>query len=503
MTSRQLIRSSTAIALVVFVCALTIAADVPPADVLKSNGLAKVGSLYLLDADVKLSDSLRELRRAETLLQTYTTKRRAIEADITKAEQYIIGWEREKVALHEQLSKTSTAQTQLYNQIIGDINKRNSDILEAAKYMQDRAAALKKLEAPTDHISVTLALAAKLEEAQKQYDLLATKEEIKSALAMLNEKSPIKFRLGPTATFKEQLIKLRRQRDAINNAVIKFEIRGGVPHVPAILNGTVVVPMVVDSGASLVTITTDVAKQLKLSASDDAEEITLTVADGKQVKAKLMTLDSIRVGQFSVKNVLCAVLPESAAAESTCLLGGTFLRHFIYQMDLSAGVLHLSPITAEQSKSTTEPLTPQEQAKAQPTSAPAPTTEQTAEQPVEPAAEASAEFTLEIRANIDGGEDVNVTSHGLVWKHYSGNWPSDVVVNGTKWNPQKKDTLPSADRLASLRNVDWSKATVVQRYGRGKLTMKKVKDGVLINFDDPDPGVEFYAIKISFSPSAD
>ena len=270
MTSRQLIRSSTAIALVVFVCALTIGADAPPADVLKSNGLTKVGSLYLLDADVKLSDSLRELRRAETLLQSYTTKRRGIEADVSKAEQFIVGWEREKVALHEELSKTSTAQTQRYNEIIGEINKRNSEILEAAKYMEDRAAALKKLEAPTDHISVTLALTAKLEDAQKQYDLLAAKEEIKSALAMLNEKSPIKFHLGPSATFKDHLTKLRRQRDAINNAVIKFEIRGGVPHVPTILNGTVVVPMVVDSGASLVTITSEVAKQLKLSASADA-----------------------------------------------------------------------------------------------------------------------------------------------------------------------------------------------------------------------------------------
>ena len=74
-------------------------------------------------------------------------------------------------------------------------------------------------------------------------------------------------------------------------------------------------------------------------------------------------------------------------------------------------------------------------------------------------------------------------------------WAARIVL------PGHQNTLPSSDRLEALRAVDWSKASVVQKYGRGKATMKIVKNGISINFDDPDPGVDFYAIKISFSPS--
>src|SRR5438552_471216 len=66
-----------------------------PDEVLKSSGLAKVGLFYLLDADAKLPDGLRAIRKAEAQLQAYAAKRRAIEADIDKAKNFAIQWEQE------------------------------------------------------------------------------------------------------------------------------------------------------------------------------------------------------------------------------------------------------------------------------------------------------------------------------------------------------------------------------------------------------------------------
>src|SRR5205807_3807882 len=69
----------------------------------------------------------------------------------------------------------------------------------------------------------------------------------------------------------------------------------------------------------------------------------MQLADGKVVEARHMVLKSVRVGQFTVENVDCAVLPETLVAADN-LLGGSFLRNFVYKLDPQAGELHLSQI---------------------------------------------------------------------------------------------------------------------------------------------------------------
>jgi clan AA aspartic protease (TIGR02281 family) len=132
--------------------------------------------------------------------------------------------------------------------------------------------------------------------------------------------------------------------------VVKFNVEGGVPHVLATLNGTSTQTMVFDSGASLVTLNADVARQLTLTAPAKETTVKLQDAKGTLTDAKIMILKSIRVGQYTVEDVECAVMPESSHGSN--LLGGTFLRHFIYRMDLSSGELHLLPREAGRTKLT-------------------------------------------------------------------------------------------------------------------------------------------------------
>jgi hypothetical protein len=56
-----------------------------------------------------------------------------------------------------------------------------------------------------------------------------------------------------------------------------------------------------------------------------------------------MMIKSVRVGQFTVENVECAVLPESLVAAEN-LLGGSFLQNFVYKLDPVAGELHMSQV---------------------------------------------------------------------------------------------------------------------------------------------------------------
>jgi predicted aspartyl protease len=79
--------------------------------------------------------------------------------------------------------------------------------------------------------------------------------------------------------------------------------------------------------------------------------IQLTMADGKVVEGKYMVLKSVKVGQFTVHDVDCVVLPKSLVAADP-LLGGSFLNNFIVKIDPVAKELHLAAIQDPKQKIT-------------------------------------------------------------------------------------------------------------------------------------------------------
>src|SRR5262249_51782157 len=157
------------------------AEDTSPEAILKSKGLIKVGSYFLLDADVKLSDGLRAMRKAQKDIDDYGKKRHAIEADIDKAKTSAIQWGRQMTAIQDQLTRTSD--TRQYNQLVGQSNSLANNIKEAEQYIEQRQTDLRKLPAPgDDQITATIDLADKMEAAAKRYEELAADSEVKSAL---------------------------------------------------------------------------------------------------------------------------------------------------------------------------------------------------------------------------------------------------------------------------------------------------------------------------------
>jgi clan AA aspartic protease (TIGR02281 family) len=132
----------------------------------------------------------------------------------------------------------------------------------------------------------------------------------------------------------------------VREGVIKLTLQGGTPHAYATINGSLTLLMTVDTGASAVTLSADSAKKLGLTPDSHDPTVKISTADGKLTDVKVMTLDSIKVGQFTVQNVKCYVLPAKVSGSN--LLGGTFLRNFICRMDLSALELHLTQVGSTQ-----------------------------------------------------------------------------------------------------------------------------------------------------------
>ncbi|MDB5319169.1 MAG: hypothetical protein JWN40_800 [Phycisphaerales bacterium] len=316
-------------------------------EVLKSKALTKVGIFYLLQDDIKLPEGLRAQRQTKKQVEDYLRKKTSLEKEIETVKSSIDEWDREYNELHVMMARTKDIPH--HNQIVGEINTRVAKIKEAVKYGQARQEELSKLSDPrNNYAGIVIELADKMEAVATQYEAIAAEPAIKAALAKINESSVPKVKLGPSAQLTQELSVIRKEREKISSGTIKFALGGGVPQVQVTLNGKVTQLMVVDSGASFVSLSWDVAKELDVTPDSKAQGITLTIADGKTVEAKLIKLKSVRVGAFVVENVECVVLPKSARGSQ--LLGGSFLRNFIYRMDLGAGELHLTQLAGGTAK---------------------------------------------------------------------------------------------------------------------------------------------------------
>ena len=184
---------------------------------------------------------------------------------------------------------------------------------------------------------------AALDATMEQYKVLAADADVQAAIAQINKASGKKFALGPSDHLKAELPDIQKLRERVNSDTINFESIGGVPTVPILLNGTLSVHAIVDSGAAAVTISDGVAKQLGITPGPNDRITHMVTADGTVTEVHVMLIKSVRLGKFTIENVECIVQPPSGK-ETDTLLGGTFLRRFVYKMDLGAGQLKLSQI---------------------------------------------------------------------------------------------------------------------------------------------------------------
>ncbi len=127
--------------------------------------------------------------------------------------------------------------------------------------------------------------------------------------------------------------KIRREKEP--KGVEVFTDSGHV-FVKAMLNKKVPVRLAMDTGASYVVITQDIADKLGLKKSDDDQILNMQVADGRKLEARCIKLASISLSGVEEKDVDVAILPSSAKDLSfgDGLLGMSFLGRFNFKVDI-------------------------------------------------------------------------------------------------------------------------------------------------------------------------
>jgi clan AA aspartic protease (TIGR02281 family) len=193
-------------------------------------------------------------------------------------------------------------------------------------------------------IQAVLDLRQLVDSTVKQYAVLADDDSIKKALNDLGTKSKSSLKLGPSRDFQEKVKLLEKIEKSVLTEEVELRRRGGVYEVDVTLNKNITVPMIFDTGASFITISTELARRIGLTPQTTDRTIELHVADGSVIEAKEMVIPSVRVGKFTLKNVVCAVMPADKR-DAGLLLGQTFINQFTHKVE--GGRLMLSKVETE------------------------------------------------------------------------------------------------------------------------------------------------------------
>ncbi len=168
-------------------------------------------------------------------------------------------------------------------------------------------------------------------------DLNLFRKKFKDVYAALGEESKEQNRYFFAGINK----KLNELDNDFTRHVIDYDRHGSNIVVEAVLNDLVKAHLVVDTGASLVIISSEIADKLGLDTGRKESFILVTLADGREIKANPVILESLKVKDAELKNVRAAVLENKAPTQKDGLLGMSFLENFVAKIDAKGNRLIL------------------------------------------------------------------------------------------------------------------------------------------------------------------
>jgi len=132
-------------------------------------------------------------------------------------------------------------------------------------------------------------------------------------------------------------------RTAVTDATF---IQGDQIIVPVTINGRGPVFLLLDTGASTVTLSRALAARLGINWRDGFK-VTATLADGKVTSGHAILLRSVAVGDFRADNVRAVVMDEPPGKGIDGLLGMSYLQRFILRIDPANKKFVLKKIIAQ------------------------------------------------------------------------------------------------------------------------------------------------------------
>lgn len=211
------------------------------------------------------------------------------------------------------------------------------------KVKQARAKANESREA---YIEKLLAVRTEADKVQQLWSKASTDAKNQAALNKVNEvlKKGITFKPTPVFTSAER--QLASYEDKVLSENIKLRDDGDSLWASVVINGKHTKEFVVSSGSAYIGIPFTMAKEMGLEPAGSDQEISLVMADGRELPGYLKKATSIRVGKFIVEDVEVVVLDQQAIAANP-VLGMSFLGNFKFELDKARAALKMVKIDSE------------------------------------------------------------------------------------------------------------------------------------------------------------
>jgi aspartyl protease family protein len=334
-----------------FCISVALASDAPEA-VLKTKGLQRSGSTYVIKEEMDVQKKVKDAGKLYKQLSYAVMQQHAFTQGSANRKAVIHELTQERIFLSQQLRQVgSVAENNRVVAALSEVTDRLNLLREEDANPEVRERIQSQVPQQREaYVQAVLDLRQAVDAANAKYANLAADSDVKSALNELNKKSKTKFALGPSRSYLANVKLLEKTEASVLSETVELRKDSGVFWVDVTFNGKVTKPMIFDTGASLTTLPASMAAQIGLRPSPSDQTIHCQIADGSVVEAKQMTVESMRVGKFTVKDIKCAVMPANKQ-DVPPLLGGSFHRLFTYKFSPESGKLVLTTVeTPEETK---------------------------------------------------------------------------------------------------------------------------------------------------------
>ena len=183
---------------------------------------------------------------------------------------------------------------------------------------------------------------------QKTYDILKSVRAVNTkpvqtekVLFILTEKKKFYIDTDIKQSIDNEISMFNKnQKNESNSFVTEVSINGNRVLVPVTIGYAgkrIEATMLLDTGASIVTLHRNIAEKLKISFTQKAN---LQLAGGQQIAADIARLGYVSVGPNKKKDVLASVIDHNdPSADYDGLLGMNFLRNLRYEVDFEKSVI--------------------------------------------------------------------------------------------------------------------------------------------------------------------
>ncbi|MFN4906704.1 MAG: TIGR02281 family clan AA aspartic protease [Planctomycetota bacterium] len=305
------------------------------AEVLTERDLTLVGPNLILGLDTQITKEVRALKDKKKALAEADKKRLAALADIELSKRMMTELRTKHRILSTQLAGVLDVATN--NRLVGELNATAGAM---AQLEEDKPERLKRAKSEKDavgreeeaFVQVLGKIREKVDSAFETWEGLKNDQKLIEAIDAASKKIGKKISIQPSTTLVTSEKQLKTYEQAMISESIPLEKESGVYSVKVSINGKPGEQMIVDSAASSISLGHEFAKKLGIEIKDSDDDAIVTLADGSQIPAKIVYLDSVRVGKFTAENVECCVM-HPRAVNAPALLGMSFLDQFKFEID--------------------------------------------------------------------------------------------------------------------------------------------------------------------------